>query len=282
MRILITGYNGFTGRYLKKELEAHGHTIIGLQSDLTESSKVADEIALVQPEAVAHLAGVAFVGHGDANAFYQVNLVGTRNLLVALAEHAPNIKSILLASSANIYGNRSEGVLSEKSAPDPVNDYGVSKLAMEKMALLWVDRLPLFFVRPFNYTGIGQHNDFLIPKIVAHFREKRPVIELGNIEIRREFGDVRFVAEVYQQLLTLGPVGKTFNICTGRAYSIKEVISICEKITGHHIELKFNPEYVRANEVSVLKGDNSYLKSTIGAVKYYDLVETLRWMLQDN
>ncbi|EGH00317.1 UDP-glucose 4-epimerase [gamma proteobacterium IMCC2047] len=190
MRILVTGLKGFTGHHLQSELEAHGHTVIGLQCDLTDPQAVAAEVATVQPEAVAHLAGVAFVGHGDANAFYEVNLIGTRNLLVALAEHVPNVRSILLASSANVYGNRSEGVLSEDSTPDPVNDYAVSKLAMENMANLWVEKLPLFIVRPFNYTGIGQDEKFLIPKIVAHFREEKAVIELGNLEVWRDFGDV--------------------------------------------------------------------------------------------
>ena len=146
MRILVTGIIGFTGRHLQSELEAHGHTVIGLQSDLTDQQAVAAEVAEIKPEAVAHLAGVAFVGHGAAKAFYEVNLIGTHNLLEALAQHAPEVRSILLASSANVYGNRSEGVLTEESTPDPVNDYAVSKLAMEHMARLWLAKLPLFIV----------------------------------------------------------------------------------------------------------------------------------------
>jgi len=212
MRTLVTGLRGFTGAYLQRELEAQGHSVVGLQSDLTDFSEVEAEVASIQPECVVHLAGVAFVGHGNANAFYQVNLIGTRNLLGALAEYAPDVKSVLLVSSANVYGNRSEGELSEKTIPDPVNDYGVSKLAMEKMAHLWVKHLPLFIVRPFNYTGVGQDSKFLIPKIVAHFREKRPVIELGNLDVWREFGDVRSVVENYRKLITACPVGDTFNI----------------------------------------------------------------------
>ena len=171
-KVLVTGLKGFTGRYIQTELQAQGYNVVGLSSDLTVPDDVASEVAQVQPDAVIHLAGIAFVGHSNANAFYEVNLIGTRNLLEALAQHAPNVQSILLASSANVYGNRTEGVLSEDTIPDPANDYAVSKLAMEKMAHLWVDRLPLFIVRPFNYTGIGQDEKFLIPKIVTHFQAK--------------------------------------------------------------------------------------------------------------
>ena len=161
---LITGLDGFTGRYVQNELENNGYKIIGLSSDLTDPDALSEEIRHIRPHAVVHLAGIAFVGHGNANAFYEVNLIGTRNLLDALSQHAPDIQSILLASSANIYGNRAEDILNEDTPPDHINDYAVSKFAMEQMANLWVDRLPLFLVRPFNYTGVGQDEKFLIPK----------------------------------------------------------------------------------------------------------------------
>lgn len=282
MRTLVTGLKGFTGRYIQSELEAHGHTVVGLSSDLTKHDEVAAEIEQIQPEAVIHLAGISFVGHGNANAFYEVHLIGTRNLLDALAQHSPNVQSILLASSANIYGNRLEGILREDTPPDLTSDYSVSKFAMEQMARLWVDRLPLFIVRPFNYTGVGQDKNFLIPKIVAHFQNKSSVIELGNLDVWREFGDVRSVANAYRMLLELCPVGETLNVCSGQTYSLREVIAQCEKITGHSIEIQVNPEFVRANEVRMLTGDNSRLKNAIGDAQSYNLEDTLRWMLQEN
>ena len=95
MRILVTGLlDSFTGPYVQSELESRDHTVIGLTSDLTDPDAVSSEIAEVQPEAVVHLAGIAFVGHGDANAFYEVNLIGTRNLLNALAQHVPDVQRL--------------------------------------------------------------------------------------------------------------------------------------------------------------------------------------------
>ncbi|OUS16209.1 GDP-mannose 4,6 dehydratase [Gammaproteobacteria bacterium 50_400_T64] len=282
MRILVTGLNGFTGRYLKAELEAHGHTVIGLQADLTDPNAVATEIKDTAPQAVAHLAGVAFVGHGDANAFYQVNLIGTRNLLAALAQHTPDVSAVLLASSANVYGNQSEGVLNEGARPNPANDYAVSKLAMEHMARLWSDSLPLMITRPFNYTGLGQDTKFLIPKIVSHFREQKPVIELGNLDVSRDFGDVRAVCEAYRKLIEACPSGKTINVCSGLKHTLRSIIALCENITGHGIEVQVNPDFVRANEVRVLVGDNSRLHSLINNWQPYPLEQTLRWMLQSD
>ena len=281
MRVLVTGLSGFTGQYLQTELEANGHSVIGLQCDLTNPTALAAEVKTVQPEVVAHLAGVAYVGHGNTNSFYEVNLIGTRNLLAALAQHASDVRNILLASSANVYGNRSEGILNEDSVPDPVNDYAVSKLAMEHMASLWVVKLPVFTVRPFNYTGVGQSENFLIPKIIAHFRNKEKVIELGNLDVSRDFGDVRSVVKTYRKLLEHSPLGGTFNVCSGKTYTLKDVVGMCEKITGHSIEIQVNSAFVRANEVRILMGDNSRLTELVGNTQAYTLNETLQWMLQD-
>ncbi len=281
MRVLVTGLNGFTGRYLKVELERHGHAVIRLHSDLTKEAEVNKEIADVRPESVVHLAGIAFVGHGNANAFYEINLMGTRNLLSAIAKSTPNIKNVLLASSASVYGNRSEGCLDEDTMPSPANDYAVSKLTMEYMAFLWMGRLPITIVRPFNYTGVGQDEKFLIPKIVAHFRGKRPVIELGNLDVWREFGDVRNVVSIYRKLLQCHAAGKVLNVCSGKEYSLRQVISMCEVITGHKISIQVNPAFVRENEVRVLVGDNKKLRAVIGDIPDHGLENTLRWMLQE-
>ena len=280
MNVLVTGAQGFTGRYVREALESYSHSVTALKSNLMDADAVAAEVAEVQPDAVVHLAAIAFVGHGNADAFYQVNLIGTRHLLEALAQHAPQVRSVLLASSANVYGNQTEGALSEDMLLNPANDYAVSKWAMEKMAGLYKDKLPLFIVRPFNYTGVGQDENFLVPKIVAHFRQQKTQIELGNLDVWREFGDVRSVADIYRQLLELTPRGETVNIGAGQAYSLREVIALCETITQHKIEIRVNPQFVRANEVRILKSNVDHFHKIVGQKNTnFSLEDTLRWML---
>ena len=279
MRVLITGIDGFTGRYLKQELESKGHFVDGLSSNLTKASEVSKEIRNKQPDAVAHLAGISFAGHGNTNAFYKVHLIGTSNLLNALAKYAPQISSIMLTSSASVYGSFIEGEFSESNPTYPANDYAVSKMAMENMSRIWMSKLPIFIVRPFNYTGVGQKKKFLIPKIVYHFKNKKKTIELGNLNVWREFGDVRSVVSIYRKLLISPPIGEILNICTSKAYSLHQVIKMCEKITEHNIVVKSNPKLCRANEVKVFKGDNTRLKKIVKDIKEIKLQTTLEWML---
>ncbi|RQP26330.1 NAD-dependent epimerase/dehydratase family protein [Piscinibacter terrae] len=295
-RALITGIAGFTGRHLQHELERAGHEVFGLTHaggaasdrvvacDLLDAAGLRAAIERVQPDWVAHLAAVAFVGHGDVDAIYRTNVVGTRNLLAALAAQQRKPQAVLLASSANIYGNATAGVIDESVPPAPANDYAVSKLAMEHMARLWTAQLPITFVRPFNYTGVGQTTDFLLPKIVDHLRRRAPVIELGNLDVERDFSDVRMVVSAYRRLLDrqagLQAGGEVFNVCSGRGYTLRQVLAMSSAIAGFAPQVQVNPKFVRANEVKMLVGNGGALEQAIGPLAHIDLTDTLRWMIQ--
>lgn len=296
MRVLVTGIRGFTGSYLAEELLRAGHDVIGVvrhasskslsgvQSvhvcDLTDADSLKAVVASVQPDAVAHLAGISFVSHSDAEAIYRANLIGSRNLLEALLGSGKSLRVVLLASSANVYGNAGVGVLDETTPLAPANDYAVSKLAMEYVARLYLPRLPIVIVRPFNYTGVGQALNFLVPKIVDHFRRRAPVIELGNLDVARDFSDVRTIVSIYRRLMECeSAVGQTFNVCSGQALSLRDVLEMARKISGHHIEVRVNPAFVRENEVKVLVGSMKRLESYLGPLPRIPFKETLYWML---
>jgi GDP-6-deoxy-D-talose 4-dehydrogenase len=293
-RALVTGIAGFTGHYVAQELRAAGYEVFGLASpgrehgpetvavDILDRAALAAAVHSLQPDVVVHLAAIAFVAHGDIDQIYRVNVTGTRNLLEALAGAPKKPSAVLLASSANIYGNADVGVIGEDVPAAPANDYAVSKLAMEYMARLWMDKLPVIVVRPFNYTGVGQAENFLLPKIVAHFRRREPRIELGNLHVWRDFSDVRVVAASYRQLLAAGDaaIGKTFNVCSGKAYSLGEALDMMGDIAGYRIDVHVNPAFVRANEVVRLTGDNTRLQAVVGAIDPLPLQETLRWMYE--
>jgi nucleoside-diphosphate-sugar epimerase len=297
-RILITGADGFTGRYLAAELQRAGYEVHGLVrktvasgdvagvcalhvADLLDTAGLAAVVREVQPDKVVHLAAIAFVAHGDVEAIYRTNLVGTRNLLEALAQSKAPLNAVLLTSSANVYGNSVGGVLDETTPPAPANDYAVSKLAMEYAARLYANRLPLIMARPFNYTGVGQAESFLIPKIINHVRRRAPLIELGNLDVARDFSDVRNVVKLYRRLLEApAAVGQTFNVCSGQAWSLNDVLTMAREISGHDFEVRVNPAFVRQNEVKTLVGSRAKLDAVVGQVPEIALRDTLRWMLE--
>lgn len=291
---LITGLRSFTGRYLVAELQASGYcvhgTVYGRETcgeresslDLCDRDHVRELIAKVRPDVVVHLAAISFVAHGDAAEIYRTNIVGTRNLLEALVDCGQEPTAVLLASSANIYGQTTIDPIVESTPPNPLNDYAVSKLAMEQMARLWMDKLPVTIVRPFNYTGVGQSSKFLLPKIIDHYRRGKKEIELGNLDVARDFSDVRMVAKAYAKLIELAPAGEVFNICSAQAHTLQQILAVMAEIAGYEIRVKVNPAFVRENEVKSLRGSNVKLTEAIGSMDVVPLRETLRWMYEDD
>lgn len=282
--VLLTGAGGFTGRYLEPALLQRGYKVVrldptGLRScDLTKSERVDEFVSDARPDVAIHLAAVTYVAHQDAEDFYRVNVLGTLNLLQALAKLPRLPDRVIVASSANVYGTPDADVLDESLCPAPVNHYACSKLAMEYMVRTWFGRLPIVITRPFNYTGPGQTNNFLVPKIVKHFRERARVIELGNLQVSRDYSDVEDVVAVYISLLESKVHSEIVNICSGRAIALLEIIKMMNDIAGYEIEARTNPEFVRENEVSRLVGSNAKLRSIVDLAPFRPFAETLRRM----
>lgn len=291
-RVLVTGLTGFTGAYLSLELERTGYEVHGTVrsgeavdathhcAELSDLGALRAVIERLAPRHVVHLAAISFVAHDDVASIYNANIVGTRNLLTALAGSAAasSLKTVLLASSANVYGNTTVDPIHESEPYRPANDYAVSKSAMEQMASLWSSKLPLTLVRPFNYTGAGQSIQFLIPKIVNAFASRAPSLELGNLDVHRDFSDVRDVVTAYARLLEMSP-RVTVNICSERTHTLREVIDMVSDLSGHQLDIHVNPQFVRANEVKTLRGSAELLKTLIPDWQPRPLRETLRWML---
>ncbi|RZI41653.1 NAD-dependent epimerase/dehydratase family protein [Herbaspirillum sp. HC18] len=287
--VLLTGANGFTGKYVRAELEAAGYTVVGavmgaargpheVTLDITSPDDCRRVMAKVRPDYLIHLAAISFVQHADADAFYRVNVIGAINLLQAMGDAQLSPRRVVIASSANVYGNATAGVIAETQPPQPVNHYAVSKLAMEFMVRTWSDRQPIVISRPFNYTGIGQEPHFLVPKIMSHFVQRAPVIELGNLDVERDFSDVRMVAHAYRGLLEQDCAGETVNICSGRPYSLRSIIETMQEIAGYEIDVRVNPAFVRQSEVKTLVGSPDKLRALVPGLVPIPLEETLRWM----
>jgi len=285
---LVTGAAGFTGRYVVSALARRGYRVIGIglgapsgndwiACDLTNEAETKDKLRAVEPDVVVHLAALAFVGEGNPEDFYRVNVVGTTNLLDALAaNHIP--ARILVASSANVYGNISGHELSEDICPAPVNHYAASKLAMEHMVRTWFDRLPIVVTRPFNYTGPGQDERFVVPKIVNHYKRRASSIRLGDTSVERDFSDVADVVEAYMRLLESDVRSEIVNICSGKTVSVATIIEEMNNIAGYEMEVEVKQDLLRKNDITRLVGNNQKLQRLIGFVPSLPIKEILRRM----
>ncbi len=266
--------------HFAKLAEAAGHRITALQSNITDAAALEAEVLTTDPDWVIHFAGISFVASKDDEAFYRVHALGSSNLLASLSKLRKKPVKVLLASSATVYGNSNVAHASEDQQLNPIDHYAMSKVAMEEMAKTFMDRLPIIIARPFNYTGPGQKGNFLIPKLIAHFTQKNASIELGNLNVEREFNDINMICEAYLNLLQYGTPAETYNVGSGNARSLKQVIDTLIQMTGHAIEVKVNPDFVRANEVRRMCADPAKLNALFQAQGIQLNVPPLEYTLQ--
>ena len=277
-RVLITGISGFTGRYLADTLAGYGWDIFGLgndrlpvesdhlDADLADTKILSEWIASVRPTHIVHLAALTHVV-GDPLSFYRVNVLGTESLLDAVSRSGITPEKVLIASSANIYGNASQSPISEHSPIRPVNHYALSKATMELLVTKWFEQMPIVLVRPFNYTGPGQSEAFVFPKIVAAYRRGDAVLRLGNLDVARDLSDVRFVCEAYRRLLVSDARSEKINVCSGRSVALLSVLDLMAEISGHRPRIEVDPAFMRKDEIKDLCGDPSLLFERIGLIE---------------
>lgn len=287
MRVLVTGSKGFVGQWLIAHLEEQGDEVIGLDAevDITGSAGLRDAVVTAAPDAICHLAALASVGAswGASEATYQVNTVGTANLLDAALACTPRRPRVLLISSSEVYGRVSpdELPLTEESAIAPVSPYAASKAAAEIVGQqAWLGSgLEVIRARPFNHTGPGQRHDFVVPalaeQIARAVRTGADRLSTGNLEARRDISDVRDVVRAYRLLLIGGEPGGVYNICRGEAVSIREVAERLLSIAGVDLPIVVDPERVRPVEIPELRGDRHRIERAVGWKPEVPLERTL-------
>ena len=289
-KVLITGIDSFTGVHLSSYLKKLGYILYGTslfksdknkyKCDITKKDDILDVLQKVKPDFLIHLSGISFAAHDNNEEFYRVNTIGTLNILDCIVELNLSLKKVIIASSATVYGNQGVSILDESLPATPANHYGASKYAMECLAKGYFLKIPIIITRPFNYTGIGQAEHFLIPKIVKHFQEKKEIVELGNIEVSREFNDVNFVCEVYEKLLLCEAKGEVVNIASNKGIKLLDVITMMNEIAHYDIKVVVNSAFVRKDDIKKLTGSNTKLISLIGETDSKPLQDTLQEMFE--
>ncbi len=288
--ILIIGIDSFTGKHLEAYLRTNGYKIYGtslfysndniFKCDLTKKGDLLKIFNHIKPDFLINLSAISFADHNNVQDYYNVNTIGALNILDALLETKTSPSKVILVSSASVYGNQGLEILDESLCPKPINHYGASKYIMERLAENYFDKLNIIITRPFNYTGIGQNEYFLIPKIVKHFKERKKIIELGNLNISREFNDISFVCEAYKRLIESDIKSDIVNIASNRAIKLLDIIAMMNKIANYEIEVKVNNRFVRKNDIEKLTGSSNKLFKLIGKIEQKDFEITLKEMYE--
>ena len=298
MKVLVTGATGFVGRWLIKELEAAGHEAVGTPSssqlDITDTRAVAALMSATRPEAVAHLAGLSYGpdARRDPKRAFAINEDGTRSVIAAAAsQSAP----VLVVSSSEVYGNPSPNDLPLDEAAPLLADqpYGLSKLAQERVVFETAAAGgPMAVIaRPFNHAGPGQRAEFVVPalarRILAARKSGTATIVAGNVDVRRDFTDVRDVVRAYRLILEtlasreLAREPRVYNIASGRSVAIRDIARAFGSLAGLDIEILVDPNLVRPSDPTEIRGDASLIARDLGWRPTIQFEVTLKDVFED-
>ena len=292
MRALITGIAGFVGAHLAEAIRAETDwevwgVVIGsverasaisgariLTADLREPEQARVLVEAARPDWVFHLAAQAYVPQSWADPWdtYQTNIRSQLNLLDSLGQLGPNAR-VLVVSSNEVYGYaRAEDLPLGENAPlRPNSPYAVSKLAQDFMGLQYfLDRkMPIIRVRPFNHIGPRQNERFVAPSFAKQIVEiergrRKPVLRLGNMTAQRDFTDVRDMVRAYILAIQKGEPGDVYNIGSGRARSVREMLDIMLANTPIKIAEETDLAKFRPSDTPISYADPSKFKRQTG------------------
>lgn len=293
MRALVTGSDGFVGRWLCAHLEDNGDDVVAVtaaDADVTVNDATVTLVAKVAPDAIYHLAGLANVGESWVTpaTTFAVNAAGTLNVLDG-ARRLDTAPRVLVVSSAEVYGavNAEQLPMREDAPLRPVTPYAASKVAAEFAGLQAQlgYGVPVIRARPFNHVGPGQAAAFVVRDLARRIVEAEcsggRTLPVGNLTPRRDFTDVRDVVRAYRLLIERGAPGEVYNVCSGRAIGIDELAARLLELAGADLELVTDPTLVRAVDVPVMIGDNSRLRAATGWRPEIPLDATLKDVLEE-
>jgi GDP-4-dehydro-6-deoxy-D-mannose reductase len=308
MRVLITGATGFAGRHLVECSAGTGATTVGigrrqggaaetpagladyLAADLLDRGQAERAIQVSAPELVFHLAAEASVARSweDPAGTIVNNLLGTLNLLEAVRHHALRAR-VLIACSGEEYGVPERLPVDEDHPLRPRNPYGVSKASAELAADFYADTYGLHVVRAraFNHAGPGQGSDYVVANLARQIAAAEATsagnggfeLVAGNLDVRRDFTDVRDVVRAYWMALDEADPG-TYNVCSGKSVAVRDILAALAEHTRLEVTSRVDPALLRENEVTEIVGSHERLTSATGWRPEIPLEQTLRDTLE--
>jgi GDP-4-dehydro-6-deoxy-D-mannose reductase len=303
MRILVTGVTGFAGSFLADLLLDSGHELYGLvhpgsshqpcpdherftalTGNILSRDEVNEVYKLAKPDLVYHLAGQASpVRSWEIPAqTFAVNTGGTANILHSAQQNGQ--PRVVVVTSAHMYGTagHNSAVITETTIPAPADPYGISKWAAGQLVGVYYRRyrLPAIEARPFNHIGPRQTRGFVVPDFASQIAAiklglREPVIRVGDLSARRDFTDVRDVAEAYRRIGLEGRPGEIYVVCSGKVVSIRTVLDKIIEIAGVSVTVEQDPDRNRPSVINSVVGSYEKLKQETGWEPIIDLAESL-------
>jgi GDP-4-dehydro-6-deoxy-D-mannose reductase len=292
MKLVVTGYSGFVGRHFCSRYGGVPFADQDGELDLRDRKRVQSAVAAWMPEAVLHLAAQSSVASSfdDPASTFSVNFIGTLNLLQALS--ATGFKGVFLyVGSADVYGVTAEADLPTRETQPlrPRSPYAVSKAAAEALCYQWsqTENFRIVLTRPFTQIGPGQDKRFAVADFAHQILEIRsgrrpPFLVTGDLDVTRDFTDVRDAVRAYQLLLEKGENGEIYNICSGQEHSLRLLVEELLRIAGVQAELQMNPSRLRPAEQRRVIGDPSRIHALLGWLPEIPLTTTLTDILRES
>lgn len=300
--VLIFGAGGFAGSYLSREFIAHGYTVFGSdkghgaalppevgfeRADLMDPEAVEKLINKVSPDIIVNLAAISSVGAswGIPQLTMQVNVIGALNIMEAARKSVKKPKILLVGSSEEYI--ISDSPINESQQLNASNPYGISKVTQEQFAQLYKEQygLKIYCVRPFNHTGVGQRDSFVLPSFCKQVAEIEKLgapgkIKVGNLAVKRDFSHVKDIVRAYRMIVESENCDLIYNVGSGTAYSLEAMLQNVIKMSSQKIEVEVDPSRFRPTDQPVIRCDCSLIKTELGWEPQYTVFDALKEMLE--
>lgn len=285
MKVLIFGGNSFTAQHFSWRTKYSCKFLS--RSDFSypmDSDEVLGQITEIlerfEPDVLVNLISISATSIESPFEYLTSNFQICKNLLECCAKSKINLRKFIQASSAHVYGNAESLKISEGAAIRPASLYAKSKFMSELIAEFYNEEFPILITRPFNYTGVGQNErNFFIPKLVSAVINKAPVLTLGELDVIRDFSDVRDIDRYYDALINLQDFKGVVNLCSGKGYRLKDIVKLVQEISGFRFEIESfkNPPKNSPSKMQI--GCNKKLLELTGIEPIYPIEDTITWML---
>ena len=301
-KILIFGVGGFVGNYLSREFLNHGYDVYGsdkldikpvvlheavhyVSADLMDAAGVQAIVSDIAPDMIINLAAISSVGlsWNIPQMTISVNVVAALNIMEAVRK-CENRPRVMFIGSSEEY-EITDQPISEDTPLNANNPYGISKVTQERFAEIYRSSydMKIYCVRPFNHTGVGQRDTFVLPGFCRQAADieksgKAGTIKVGNLSVKRDFGSVRDVVRAYRMIIEQEDCTKIYNVGSGEAYSLQELLEYVISLSTQQISIEVDPKRFRPEDNPVICCDNSLISRELGwqpKEKIFDILKEM-------